>query len=300
MVVRNRRRGFTLIELLVVIAIIAVLIGLLLPAVQKVREAANRSKCQNNLKQMGIACHMHHDAYGYFPDPGRTWGSRRDETAANPAGYPNGWGWMWNVLPYIEQSALFNLPDNAANNQTIAGTPVKTYLCPTRPRPGPTYPLAGVVTPVNWAAGTTVGALDYAANLGPAQGNLNAIGGFVQRFTRVKMASISDGTSNTLAIGEKYVNSSAYGNDAGDFAGWLTGADRENTRTAQNSPQMDNPGTSVGGNNSGFFGSAHQGAFQCLLVDGSVQPVRYSVDLANVFRRLCQRDDGQPFSLGDL
>ncbi len=294
---RTCRRGFTLIELLVVIAIIAILIGLLLPAVQKVREAAARAKCQNNLKQMGIAANAYHDTFGWFPETGRTWGSNRVEPA-NPAGF-GGWGWMWCLLPFIEQDNLYKLPDTPANTLVIVGTPVKTYLCPSRGR-AQIYNLTFAVTPVNLPIGTPVGALDYAANVGPVQGNLSVIGGFVQRFKRVRVADITDGMSNTMAIGEKYVNSTKYGSDTGDGTGWLTGSDRENLRTGQNSPQQDNPGSSIGGNNSGFFGSAHPGAFNVGLCDGSVRSVRYSVDLLKAFRPLCQRDDGQVLSHNDL
>src|SRR5271165_3673703 len=114
------RRAFTLIELLVVIAIIGILIGLLLPAVQKVREAANRVRCANNLKQMGLAFHNHQDTYGCLPSGGLGWWQNRNVVSGIPAIYDTQtWGWGYQILPFIEQDNLYRLP--SGQEGTIAG-----------------------------------------------------------------------------------------------------------------------------------------------------------------------------------
>jgi prepilin-type N-terminal cleavage/methylation domain-containing protein/prepilin-type processing-associated H-X9-DG protein len=128
-----RRRGFTLIELLVVIAIIAILLGLLLPAVQKVREAANRMKCANNLKQIGLAAHNYHDAFNAFP-PSQLW------IYTDQPGYTldhKSWSWMFFILPYVEQDNLYRQVDPnvhaLVDKPDVIKTPIKTYMCPSDP-----------------------------------------------------------------------------------------------------------------------------------------------------------------------
>src|SRR5258707_15712415 len=135
------RCAFTLIELLVVIAIIAILIALLVPAVQKVREAANRAQCQNNLKQIGLGMHNHHTAHNHFPTGG--WGWFWVGVPTRGVGKDQPGGWLYNTLAFIEQKDLRDLgvgkigPDFTKDIVTVIQTPVKTYNCPSRRTGGP-------------------------------------------------------------------------------------------------------------------------------------------------------------------
>jgi prepilin-type N-terminal cleavage/methylation domain-containing protein/prepilin-type processing-associated H-X9-DG protein len=175
---RSRRASaFTLIELLVVIAIIAILIGLLLPAVQKVREAAARTQCQNNLHQMGLAMHAYHDSFKRFPPA-------FSKTPAQPT---NNWGWSAWLLPYVEQSALFNTLNPLTNNLTFSvntALPLSVYQCPSD--------ASGTASTFFVTAAGAYAKSNYAVSEQVSDGG-----------STIRMAQITDGTSNTLMIGER-------------------------------------------------------------------------------------------------
>ncbi|HTN76955.1 MAG TPA: DUF1559 domain-containing protein, partial [Pirellulaceae bacterium] len=151
------KRGFTLVELLVVIAIIGVLVALLLPAVQAAREAARRMQCHNNMKQIGLASHNHHDSLGYFP-PG---GSDGPDTDCCNATSRDGWSWAYHLTPYIEQTAIHDL----TTDSLVATSVIPGYFCPSR-RPPNLY--------------NKLGHADYAGNGGSATANAGKDGVFAR------------------------------------------------------------------------------------------------------------------------
>ncbi|HWY86912.1 MAG TPA: DUF1559 domain-containing protein [Gemmataceae bacterium] len=218
----GRRRGFTLVELLVVIAIIAVLIALLLPAAQKVREAANLTTCSNNLKQLGLACLNYNDNFGALP-PSRQLFALYDEelqellnpskTDEEPDGDENlGPTWAVFILPYIEQDNLFKLfdltKDYKLQDPAAVGGGVPVYFCPSRrdvasePRLSTGESQPGALGDYGACTGTTgLDIYDSALSPNPPNGAFHT----GLRGKGVRLAEITDGTSNTLLIGEKQV-----------------------------------------------------------------------------------------------
>jgi prepilin-type N-terminal cleavage/methylation domain-containing protein/prepilin-type processing-associated H-X9-DG protein len=304
----NPRRGFTLIELLVVIAIIAILIGLLLPAVQKVREAAARMSCSNNLKQIGIAFHTYNDVMGQLPNAGKDGCDTpihpdiASDCATNPTPtylnapytYPGSvplsrveWAWTYHILPYIEQDSLYK----TANHTTVRRTPVKIYFCPSRRAP---------IANGNQAKG------DYAGNSGSGTGVTNTTGVVIRTgLGTVRLTDITDGTSNTAMVGEKRMKLDRYNTSYDDNEPYFApGWDSEVIRAAVT--DLDT-GTSWGPSpdikrttnppftdlDSGLaqFGSSHASGCNFVLCDGSVRHVRFNPDRTQ-FRRFCTKTDG--------
>ncbi len=305
----NARRGFTLIELLVVIAIIAILIALLLPAVQQAREAARRTQCKNNLKQLALALHNYHDTHrvlapGYIDDP-------------NDTGGVDGYGWAWGtlLLPLIEQAPLYNRLNPGPNKVTSVlvndlpalQQPLAAFVCP-----------SAVDEPLNshWVfhdgtANRSLAKSNYAGVCGWAYTNTTTLdrGGVFFRNSAITLSDIHDGTSNTLLFGEKVRQHPRSKNVLGGSV-WaatnrtnLMGTSGQNTNHvgcvlgATHQSHAVNGDPQAASLDMAFtpmvFVSQHAGGCHFAMCDGSVRFLSENLDQVNLMRWLSQRDDKQ-------
>ena len=308
-----KRKGFTLIELLVVIAIIAVLIGLLLPAVQKVREAAANAQCKNNLKQMGIACQSYHDQIGRFPcgmsvpvDNGSSGDFYSSDWPPNPVLQPpvaNVYGsWALWILPNMEQGNVYNACAALSNSATNGAAPnvnqpftareysycgsavapgatvIKTYICPSD------YVPAEVITYSKYFFGIN----SYFANAGTKSWPVYTAGlnGVLYYNSNLRIASIKDGTSNTLLIGERFSQDATYTSTQllENTRGWAwTNYNSGQDSLGDTKWPLNTPAAVCGNNDRRTnFGSGHVNGANFVLCDGSVTFLQNSMSLTTL------------------
>jgi len=292
---RSARRGFTLIELLVVIAIIAILIGLLLPAVQKVREAAARTQCVNNLHQIGIAAHNFHDSRGRFPAAINIPGEENFGWPAAPD--PGRWyGLHMALFPYYEQDNLRReLVDNVVNPQyvnckgtdSVGAQVVKILICPADgAMPNPPVGQYGVYS---------FGLSSYGGCSGTSatttSGNQSLKNGMFFMNSSVRITDVTDGTTNVLLFGERSRRNLQATSSSEALGGWAWAnvfAQEDNT---MNSSQ---PMEGVEFHTLNQFGSQHNGGAisNFTFADGSVKPLSKSISIV-IFQRLSVRDSGK-------
>lgn len=273
----KRQRGFTLIELLVVIAIIAILVSLLLPAVQQAREAARRTQCKNNLKQLGLAMHNYHDVYRQFPKAHVRTRLSAPENGIDSWGFTQGrgtwfWGWGTMLLPFIEQDNLFNElnPDGRRmpnanrqrNGRLLLQTKLPGYACPSDAG-GDLNPLFFNYTKSNYVGSWAVMTSD------PGNG----------RNAPRRIRDITDGTTNTIMIGERALNINSQAQRAvGGIVWGRVNTDAANVFHGTWPPNTPHTGTSSTSGTAGdpactrhALSSYHTGGTQILMCDGSVR-----------------------------
>jgi prepilin-type N-terminal cleavage/methylation domain-containing protein/prepilin-type processing-associated H-X9-DG protein len=301
---RARRPAFTLIELLVVIAIIAILIGLLVPAVQQVRESAARAQCQNNLKQLGIALHNYHGVYKRFPS------GYLCQPRANPNYTAPGWGWASLLLPYLEQGNLhrqinFSLPVEDASHRGVRTTVLNLFVCPSDDSNGIFTVLSDANVPLADAATNS-----YAAchGTGPdIEEELDDFNGMFSRNSRVRIADVRDGTSNTIAVGERaalFTQTPWAGPVSFGTTRVTPGAPTSNVSAIDEAPTQTLAHIAVHTLNDPNadpedFYSPHTGVGMFLFADGSVRPLYRGVRLA-VLQALATRAGGEVVNPDDF
>ncbi|MDZ4658300.1 MAG: DUF1559 domain-containing protein [Bythopirellula sp.] len=312
----KKLRGFTLVELLVVIAIIGVLVALLLPAIQAARESARRNQCVNNLKQMGLALQMHHDAKQLFPQ-GRNGKSPGPGTATSPLAV----SWAFELLPYIEQVAIHRSLVKTARvddpqNATAMRSPVSVYYCPSRRQPAADRDFDNDDTVATEDHRGVAAGGDYAGNAGMEEdfgdGNPNGEppgieGGVIYTYSRNNIRHVTDGTALSFGVGEKYLPTEDEVRRA------HPGFDENRMHYFQGDTAFfsgDNNETILGGTECGIahgsalvgsncdasdlreqFGGDHPSICNFVFLDGHVQAVQQSIDLTTLQRLSTVADD---------
>lgn len=327
----KKNGGFTLVELLVVIAIIGILVALLLPAIQAAREAARRSQCLNNMKQIGLALHNHHDTYNVFPI-GAELGSKG----------PN---WRLRSLPFMEQNAAYDqidfrnghfwshtTPSYGANHDVLANLIVDGYMCPSSPfealntrdmsntKDGMLADYCGIAGAYPDPAGRTA----TVCTAGSVQGGIYCENGMLVALRKRAFRDATDGTSNTIIVGEQSGQVDAGERSANAIGAWhglvtntVASSDGRNTWDEKTAVKDITSSSGYTGGltterhppNAYWLGGApascntqhevnyvlnsfHPGGIHVLLADGTVRFLTENIDM-EMFRRLCTRDDGQ-------